>query len=408
MSKKKQIITLSFLIAISIAIVLIALLVPAVHIVGHAADDEKTKVYDQAVSLIQYLKDEPFMTTAAFDVYFSATGPIWMATGALLCNLLIAIGGIALFVACVYELASIAKPNWATKNNVLTKKIAIIVAILSLLLSIFAIISYSITTLLSKGYADFYFDVGPFIMIVVSIGVLYIAKMLTPRVQPQETNKLKNIIGFSLTTLFTAIILSFMFLPIFSSQAELVVGPGRTSLYGLTQYAEEYMTIPAALSAYLDYPFGFMRYAIFITLFVGAFCFIYSIIGLILSCLGKKTDWLSSRIKRWSMTMIVIQTIMLFLLMCCFAVLESSFYNAEFNINILGILTYVLMFMPYMLYAASTLVSLNKKPGKQKDDKQSKEGWLEPNTVPNDVVSPTGEQTPEEPQVDNTSQDIIQ
>ena len=117
---KKRVILYCILALLAAGIVAVSLFIPIVHIVGK--DTSSAVVYDKSVSLITYLVDSPFMLTEAFDIYFSASGPIWLATASILFNFLVAIGGFVMFVACIIELCSCKAENLAIKNNILAKK----------------------------------------------------------------------------------------------------------------------------------------------------------------------------------------------------------------------------------------------------------------------------------------------
>ena len=116
---KKKIVFYSILCAVGLAFVLLTLFLPIVNIV--AKNSTEAIAYNKSVGLIEYIIDAPFWNTSASEIYFSATGPVWTATGAILCFGLICVFGFILFLLSIFELATIKKQNLNVKNNVLTK-----------------------------------------------------------------------------------------------------------------------------------------------------------------------------------------------------------------------------------------------------------------------------------------------
>lgn len=170
-----------------------------------------------------------------------------------------------------------------------------------------------------------------------------------------------------------------------------------------------------------DYPFGFCTYVCYAMALPCLFVFVYSVIGFIFTLKGKPANWLSSRIKRWSMTILVLATVVFMFVLCQIAVLWSTLvvYEQYCMLKWTAILVALLPFVPYV---ASTLVSVEKKqkvsadvvndsqavnieevqheePEKQQEEKPAKkrgrkkvkldgDGWLEKNQIPNDVTAP--------------------
>lgn len=363
--KKRNLILFSILSCLAGALVLISLFVPMVHIVGHASGPEKTIVYDKTVSFLTYLFDCPFYLTEASDVYFNATGPIWMATSGILLNLLLGVAGITMFCACIFELATINKDNISIKNNVLAKKISYFVGWFSIIAGAFSIISFIVTTLLSNGYAEFYVNIEPIFIMMLGIAIIILAKFTEKRKTEQVSNKTKNALGFSLTFLFAILSIGLLFVPLYS---EYFIGPDYLTISKSTTIAEDL----AGDKALIDIPFGLVRFAQFALLIVCAFVLIYSIIGFILTLNNKKTNWLSARVKRWTMTLLIVQTIIFSLVLFQAAAFSSSLYLPAFDefpkLNMFTWLFYIVLFIPYLPYVFSTMITLNKNKKMQNVD----------------------------------------
>lgn len=351
---KKKIVLYSILCAVALAFVLIPLFTPIVHIV--AKNTAETIAYDKSVSLIEYIKDAPFWNTGAYDIYFNANGPVWVATGAILAFSLICVFGLILFLLCVFELVTIKKQNLNVKNNVLTKKLALFFGYFALGINIFSIASFFITTALANGYLSFYVEIGTYALFGTSVVAIIVSHLLGKRKKEQNFNKTKNALGFGFCAFFAAILCGFMFVPAFAPE---LLGFEYTSFFTLSKSASELVSDPYILNTMGDYPIGFMQYAIFALMFASAFIFVYGFIGFILTLCGKKTNFLSSKIKRWSMTFLVVYYIVYLLAFCSIAVLSSTLIFDETSAFMpVG---YLLALMPILPYCFASFISVNKK-----------------------------------------------
>ena len=356
MINKKRIILFSILLVLSVALIAVALFVPTVSIV--AKDTSKVVVYNKAVSLVQYLIDAPFYLTDAFAVYFNATGPIWMATASILFNFAVIIGGLVMMVCCIVELCACNVRNFATKNNILAKKISLFVGWLTICLAIFATTSFVVTTMMANDYVSFDLSVAPFALISLSVAIIVLAHLTGKREQIQTPNKIKNSLGFALSGLIALAGIGLLFIPQFSIE----FGLGVTSLWDVGRAATVISSDPYISNTMGEYPFGFSTWTMFILFFICAFVFIYSTIGFIRVLCGKSTSWLSSRVKRWSMAYLIVYSIIYLFVFCQLAVLwTSSVIIDGTTIFLLHPYAYALMFVPYLPYAFSTLISVNKK-----------------------------------------------
>ena len=366
---KKRVILYCILALLAAGIVAVSLFIPIVHIVGK--DTSSVVVYDKSVSLITYLVDSPFMLTEAFDIYFSASGPIWLATASILFNFLVAIGGFVMFVACIIELCSCKAENLAIKNNILAKKISLFVGWLVLILEIFAMVSFIVTTMMANGYVEFNLAFGLFILFGLALVAIVLAHLTGKRVSPQNPSKIKDSLGFAFSGLFAALGIAFLFIP----QYSLDFGLGVTSFWDVARKASDIAADPYILHTYGDYPFGFATWVMIGMFAVAAFVFIYSLIGFCMALAGKKTNWLSSRVKRWSMTFLIVYTILYAFILCQLAVLWSTTVVIEAGVAhfLLAPYAYALMLVPYLPYIFSTMIAVNKKEKKQKEEAPAKE-----------------------------------
>jgi hypothetical protein len=349
--------TYLILLVLSVALIGVALFVPTTQLV--ATDTEKVVVYSQSVSLLKYLIDAPFWLTAAGDVYFSATGPIWMATASILFNFLVAAGGLVALTLCIVELCSRSARDMAIKNNVLTRKISLFVGWLAISVAIFAIASFVITTLMANGYVAFNLSVAPFAFVGIGIAMIWLTGSMDKRLAVQQSNKGRDGWGFALCGALALVGVGVLFIP----QYSLEFGLGVTSLWDVGRAATEIMSDPYIFNTMGDYPFGFATWIMFLLFFVTVFVVIYCLIGLILVLCGKQPSWLSVRVKRWGMTYLIVYTVLYAFVLSQSAVLWSTTVFIDGGVVLFSLkpYAYALMFVPYLPYFFATLVSQSKK-----------------------------------------------
>ena len=353
---KKKIIFNSIFICIGIALIFVALFVPFVHLI--ARDTSQVIVYEKSVSFLQYNFDGPFFYTDALDVYFDATGPIWTATGGILMCLIVAVSGLVLTLSSIFDLALCKAKSLNVRNNVLSKKLALFIGYLTISIGVFAIVAFIVTTMLANGYVQFYISVAPCIFIALGIATVVLAHLYGKREQEQNNDKVKNSIGFGLSALFALVSFVFVFLPQYSQD---YFGADVRSFFSLSQQASELSIDPYIANTVGDIPIGFVQWGIIALGIATAFMFIYGLIGFIFTLLGKKTNWLSSRIKRWSMAFLITYSVIYFLVLCSAGVLLSTLTLSYDQIYVFMPIAYLLMFIPYLPYVFSTMVSVNKK-----------------------------------------------
>ena len=147
-----------------------------------------------------------------------------------------------------------------------------------------------------------------------------------------------------------------VFMPIYS---DLFFGPEHSSIIGMSTFANVIASDPDMAKMLGDVPFGISFYVCLAIFVACIFVFVYSLIGLIRSARGKDTRFLSSRVKRWSMAILIAHTVLMFLVICEVAVLFTSL-NFE-GICVFNILFFVLLFVPYLPYIFSALISSQPK-----------------------------------------------
>ena len=349
---KKNLGLLWALLIVSATIIVVSLFVPIIQIVGHAADELNTVVYNKTVSFVQYLIDAPFFNTDAYDIYFSATGPVWLATGAIMFNLVVCAGSVVLFILCLIDLIAHNK-NLQTRNNVLTKKITYYLGFISIFVAAFSIVSFIVTNKLSNGYMEFYVNACPFVILVLGVLTIIFASKLDKRVLV-SANKTKDSLGFAFAGLSTVVSILALFIPIYIEGYF-----PKQSIYGASTMAVELLHEKPIVDMSGDFAFGLVTYVCFGLFLIAAFIAIYSIIGLIRSLLGKKTIFLSKAIKRWSMALIIGYFFIFCLVLCQTAVLSSSFYFMD--ILAFTWQFFVILFIPFLPFISTTLISVENK-----------------------------------------------
>ena len=358
---KKRVIIFSILALLSAAMVAVSLFLPAVHLV--AKNSSEVVVYDKTISILEYFEDTPFFSTSADEEYFNSSGPIWMATGSLMLLILPALLGIIMFVLCILEICLCKANNVNIKNNVLAKKFSLFAGSTALICSAFAIASFVVTTMMANDYMKFNLVYGPFVLAGIGLISIILASISCSREKEQQTSKAKNSVGFSLVAFLALACAAIPFVPFYFKD---FLGPDATTMWQAAGKASELQSVPNIVKMYGDYPFGVAQWVIIALWLVCAFVFIYAIIGFIRSLMGKSTNWLSSRVKRWTMTLAVVFEVLLFLILCQFGVLLSTFVFVDgvhkiFMLTGFSVACVVVPFIPYIM---STMISVSKNQKK--------------------------------------------
>ena len=347
MADKKYYILRGCTIAIALGLILVTLLVPMVKIAAY--DQTKTLVYDNTVSLLQYSRDLPFWKTDAFDVYFNATGPMWIAVAGILMNYLLLPFSLVIIVLNIVELA-FAKKNLAIKNNALLRKLILFLGYFVISIFVLEFVAFLLTTIMANGYALFASSYQNYIALALGIGLLVCGYCLDKKDTEQEPNKIKNCLGFGLCTLTAILGVALLFMPQYSE----ILTSNKTSFYYIT-------TIVADLGIAMaggDYPIGLTRFAIWALILIGLFVFIYSVIGFVMTLKNKPTNWLSAHIKRWSFAFLITYAVLYFFVISGMSVLMSGIYIDEYSF--ITPLAYFAVFVPFLPYAFACFVSYNK------------------------------------------------
>lgn len=355
---KKRIIIFSILAILAVGMIVTSLFLPAVHLI--AKDSGKVVVYDKTISLIDYFRDAPFLSTAADEIYFQSSGPVWMATGSLIFLTLPALLGIIMFVLSVLEICLCKTENVNIKNNVLAKKFTIFVGATTLICAVFAIISFAVTTMMANGYMEFGLVYGPFVLATIGLASMILAIVSCRRKREQQTSKVKNSVGFGLVAFFALICVIIPFLPFYR---EYFLVPDAVSMWQVAGKATELQSDAYIVKMLGDLPFGIAQWAIIALLLVCAFVFVYAFIGFIRSLMGKTTNWLSSRVKRWSMTLAVVFVVLMFLVSCQLGVITSTlvYFDGVKNVFMLSAICIMYIMIPFIPYILSTMISFNKE-----------------------------------------------
>ena len=367
MKDKKRLIIFIIIAVLSLSLALIALFTPMVHLVGK--DSNPDVVYDKSVSLVTYLIDSPFLNTDAFDVYFNATGPIWMATGGLLLNIIVFVSSLVLLAFSIFEVVACKKQNLLIKHNILAKKVGLFTGYLAIFVGLFETISFIVTTMMSNGFVEFNLHFGSFLLMAVGLLIVILSYMSSKRT-PNELNRTKNIIGYLSTGLLALLTCALIFIPQYALTFDI---NNQTSMWGVSNSATLISGDAYIINTMGDYPFGFAQWAIILTFIPIIFVFIYSLIGFILTLKNKSTNWLSARVKRWSMTILIMFVVLYTFMFLQAAVWQSNVVLIDETTTLFFIEPYVpvLMIIPFMPYVFSTLVSYQKKNKKNKDNIQT-------------------------------------
>ena len=349
MNSKKRVVCFVLLFILAAGLCVTTLVVPMVNIV--ACDTSQTPVFQGTVNLIEYTKQQIFLQPGVDDMFFNATGPLWLATAGLLFNYLVVLmSGILAFV-CLLELITSASTKLITRQNMFAKKLGKFVGIVSLIIYIFQIVCFIVTTMMSEGYASFTSDIQIYLGAGLSLFVLIFACLTGKKQNEQEFRKAKNAMGFLYTALFAGATAGVMFLPVFSDLLP-------TELQSVFNLTTNWASL-GALQAGGDIPIGIIFYALIALGACCAFVFIYSMIGFILSLAGKRANWLSRAVKNWSVLLLIASTIVNVLVLTSVSVLFSAVFVDQFVV--FAPLAIVMFVAPYLALFFSNMIAYNKK-----------------------------------------------
>lgn len=354
--QKKKLAYQIVLLSLAVALIVTTLIVPLVHIVAY--DSAKAITYDKTINLLQYFYDAPFLNTDASVVYFGATGPMWMAITAILANLLLLPTLFVLAVTSIFYIST-SKTQKINKNYKFLRKIALFAGYFSVFAFVFEFVSFILTTLFANGYCVFQSGIQPFLTLSIGVAILVFGYLTKSQQTEESQGKIKNIVGFALTLLFSVLNVLLVFIPQFTP----AMAGDFNSFYLASYNVMEF----GVANSYGDIPIGVIMYAIFALIIATIFVAIYSIIGIIRTAKGKSTNWLSSRVKRWSTTVFVVYSIIYFLVCTTISVLASSIYFDDMSM-VLPIF-YVAIFVPFLPLVFSSITSYQKQPKIKKESK---------------------------------------
>jgi len=354
--ENRRLICFVILAVISLALILTTLFMPLVNIVACASTAEKPVVVNDTFNLIKMTNNNPFWTNLdAFDLYFSADGPIWIANAFILAHYLIIASFAFLFVFAIYEIIVYKKNMLSFKQNVIAKKIGVFSGITTILIFALSLVSFIITNKMAMGYVTFAYSTQGLIIFMLGILTLIFAFISGRKEKEQKESKWKNALGFGLTFILTVFAIVLFFIPQYSKY---FLGNGRESVWDVGFFAN-FVSSGAGFPVGAEYVYGPSQYGMFLSIFVSAFLIVYSLVGFILCLCGRKTDWLSKRIKRWSLTFLIVYMLLYLLEFAIISVTSVTFVIDEFNMILPTFIIAVII--PFLIYVSSNLVSVNRK-----------------------------------------------
>ena len=261
----------------------------------------------------------------------------------------------------IIELATKNK-NLAIRDNALLRKLTLFLGYFMVSLFIFEFFSFLVTSIMAKGYAVFESNIQNYVTMALGIGLLVCGYSISKKNVEQKKNKLKNCLGFGLCALFSLIGTAFLFAQQYSKY---LIGYD-ASFYKLSSIVWDL----GVANTFGDYPIGLTNFAIYALIFINIFIFIYCLIGFILAIRGRDTNWLSSRVKRWTMAYLVTYTILYCLVLSGLAALMAGVFVD--GVSMINALAYISVFIPFIVYACSCLISYNKNMLRKVIKKQKK------------------------------------
>ena len=361
MNSKRRVVCFSVIFVLAVALLVTTLIIPMVHVV--ACDSGKNPIFDGTVNLIEYTREQIFLKPGVDGMYFSATGPLWLAPAGIMFNYLVVLMCGILAVVCVFELATSKCTKMLTRQNMFAKKLAKFVALSSLLIYVFQLVCFIVTNMMSGGYAVFDSQLQIYLGLGLSFVLTVFAFAAGKKQKEQKVRKTKNAFGFLYTALFAGATAGVMFLPVY---ADIYLGEAELkSVFGLARNANMFVGSVPAMG---DLPIGITFYALIALGVCCAFVFVYSLIGFFLALAGKKANWLSRAVKNWSVLLLIASMIVNVLILTTASVLASAAFIDE-NI-IFTPLAAVMFVAPYFTLLFSNMIAHNKKQKPKKEPAQ--------------------------------------
>ena len=321
MKNKKQIISFSLLIALSVAFVLCCLLLPLVSIklFNFSSGD---LVLDEKYSFLKFVEHNPFVENMdAQDIFFDSPGPVWLTVSMIFLNILTMMGSVILLALSVVGLIfAIMGKTFGFKNSAIYK-IAGFVGGFAILSSIAQFVGFVVITSLSNNYIFFISQYGLYINCAVGVTILVCSYLVKNKQGKINRSKVRDVVFFALTAVFS---IGIGLMLVLSNQYD-YFEPEYSTIYGLNLFAN----LLAGGYTYEDVPFGVSFY-VMLSILVGLiFLVVCSIIGIVRTLKGKSANWLSVRIKRCSRAILDIFSILFILIMCCTIILNLNIIIVE-------------------------------------------------------------------------------
>lgn len=343
MESKKRFYSFLIMGILILALITTTLFVPIANIVSKTMDTKET--IDAATgtfSLITLTKNMWIL----FDSCYYASGPVWISILCVCLNWITLFLLVILLGFVIFELCAIKKENLILKQNVTAKKIALITGYFSLVVFVFEIVSFVLTTALAKGYFVYNASMQMYLSAVLSVGLLICAYISSKKQFEQKPNKIREVLGYALTFVFVAVFELLMFLP------KTIEG---RSLFDLSMLANDFGSHPIVASDLV----GLSQWVTFLFAVPTIFLFVYCLIGFIKALKGKQCPKIGRRIKRWTMAFAVMSLVYLVLeTAAVIAVFGCFAYEGQLLISPLHLFMPVVAIVPYIF---ATTIAINKK-----------------------------------------------
>ena len=344
MIDKKRLCSYLIMAILTVALILTTLFVPITEVISRTMDSS-AEIIPEASGVFSLLG----FTGSTLDLFgasYEADGPVWLSILGVTLNWLVLIFAIVLLGFLIFELCSLKKNGFLIKQNLFTKKFALVTGYFAASVAVFEIVAFNVTTALAAGYFVYSMGVQVFVSAIIAVGILICAYLSGKRNgSEQKQNKVRDCISFALAFVCSILFMVFIFAP------QTLDG---LSFWQMSKFANEIVWPIAG-----EYFVGISQWAVFALYLVLAFVCVYSVIGFIRSLQGKSINWLSAALKRWSMAWLIVCIVYLFLIVASTLV----FYGCVWvdGIFVLSWTIFIMIILPIIPYFISTNIALNKK-----------------------------------------------
>jgi len=359
MQNKKSLIFSTIILTIAILAIVLSLTTKFVYI--QACTDSSYPIFDfkQSFNVLEFIREDIFFKYNLIYIFESASGPIWIVVGSIISNLLPLISTLVLIVALVIEIIYLFTKRVLAHNNSFVKPFAIFTGILYLIMCIFCFVGFTINNSMANGYMEFYANTGFYINAFVGLALIIFPIFLGDKQKEPNFNKIKNIILYGLVIATSAIFCIFLFSNHYNADWF-----EKTTIFALSTFTVQNVNELGFASTGGDIPFGLSQYAIFAIIFCLAFITVYAIIALIRTCANKTTNWLSIRIRRWSIALISAVSVLYFLVICSVCVYCSNivwYVGPEGYVYFTTVTPIVCFVLPLILTLITRLIPTENK-----------------------------------------------